>query len=837
MAKYKIIPSSRTIVQLPISIGHKAEKGVEAIEFDVTAWVETYGSGTLTVIMRRWGDAIPYPIALEIDENNKATWTLSDTDTAKAGMAYAQLSYIVGDEVVKKSDIYTFRVMDSLTGEGEPPEAYESWLEHLTHLAAEAMAEVLDIEGIVTDKTLSIEGGIADAKATGEALAKKVDAADYSELSNRVGRNTIALAEKADRSTTYTKEQVNKMISDVEVETDTTLEIAGAAADAAETGRQIGLIKADLGDVNESLSNLDETYALITGTNTLSESDFVKGGIGNSGEDGTYMALARARNVIVRYTAEKLTFNSVTGYKIYIATYANTNISSWISSTTLGYNREVPANTYYRLCISKVDGTEATISELLSQVTVTRDSVIKSIESDIVAVNSDVVAGRSLLAANGGMILYFEHGSIGSNGADSDYNSASRMRTALLAFGADLEFKAKDTTQTNAFVVVTYDSNGTFVATTGWIKTYKVPKGTKFRIIASLTPNANTPASVSDIISAFSYTFDFAPSDSKELPTYYFENDYIDGKIETLISYYSLAPDIVTFGFVTDTHMLVNAGQTFKLFKYIDEHTNSVPFVIFGGDCIGHTQSKDDVYAQAGAWIDYMDDYDKRRVLQCRGNHDLLGDQDDSLLTRAERYMYLVRNQDLVHPSVNNFYYYYDIPYTNTRLIVVDDYDGAASGGAPKFTQTQLDWILGTALNAENKNIIFVTHNTSDPDVGWYSSKMEPLQLIMDALKTKANLNTVSDGLTLTKDFTDDTNTLICCLCGHGHDDESHTDASGVLTIMTNCDGNAKSTSGYDRTVGTVNEQCFEVVTIDITNKHIYLTRIGAGADRDFVYS
>jgi len=255
MAKYKIIPSSKVIVRQPISIGHKAEKGVEAIEFDLTAWVETYGSGTLTVIMRRWGDAIPYPIALEIDENNKAVWTLSDIDTAKAGMAYAQLNYIVGDEVVKKSDIYTFRVMDSLTGEGEPPEAYESWLERLTHFAAEAMAEVLDIEGIVTDKTLTVDGGIADAKATGEALAEKVDAADYSALSARVGANTIALAEKADRSTTYTKAEVDQMIEDVEVETDTTLAISGAPADAAETGRQIGLLKADLDALEPGLSD------------------------------------------------------------------------------------------------------------------------------------------------------------------------------------------------------------------------------------------------------------------------------------------------------------------------------------------------------------------------------------------------------------------------------------------------------------------------------------------------------------------------------------------------------------------------------------------------------
>lgn len=246
MAKYKIIPSSRTIVQSPISIGHKAEKGVEAIEFDLTAWVETYGSGTLTVIMRRWGDAIPYPIALEIDENNKATWTLSDIDTAKAGMAYAQLNYIVGDEVVKKSDIYTFRVMDSLVGEGEPPEAYEAWLEHLTHLAAEAMAEVLDIEGIVTDKTLTVDGGIADGKATGDALALK-----------------------ADKSTTYTKTEVDRMIEDVEVE----------------TGDELSALKADLG----ALTVTTVGTQLIDKTKAVSGFVTSSGNIDTSGSYSNYL--------------------------------------------------------------------------------------------------------------------------------------------------------------------------------------------------------------------------------------------------------------------------------------------------------------------------------------------------------------------------------------------------------------------------------------------------------------------------------------------------------------------------------------------------------------------
>ena len=204
-------------------IGYVAENGVTNVEFDVSAWVTMYGSGTATLIMKRWGDANPYPIALEVDNEGLATWTISATDTAKKGFAYAQLRYEAGTKV-KKSPIYTLKIGESLGSPAEAPDQYEDWIDALTHLAAQAMAEALDIEDIPTDKTLTVDGGIADAKSAGNALALK-----------------------ADKSTTYTKTEVDQMIEDVEVETDTTLAISGAPADAAETGRQIGLLKADLG--------------------------------------------------------------------------------------------------------------------------------------------------------------------------------------------------------------------------------------------------------------------------------------------------------------------------------------------------------------------------------------------------------------------------------------------------------------------------------------------------------------------------------------------------------------------------------------------------------------
>ena len=233
-----------TAEQPPIDlyIGRVAENEVNGVEFDLTPWIQTYGEGAATIVMKRWGDTDPYPIALEIDENGKAVWMFSAADLAKPGYAYAQLSFETATEKRKKSPIYTLKIGKSLIATGEQPDPYDSWLEALQHIAAKAMAEALDIEGIETDDTLSIEGGIADAKAAGDALALK-----------------------ADKSTTYTKTEVDQMIEDVEVETDTTLEVAGAAADAAETGRQIGLLKADLGAIESSV--------ITTETKTLTYDD------------------------------------------------------------------------------------------------------------------------------------------------------------------------------------------------------------------------------------------------------------------------------------------------------------------------------------------------------------------------------------------------------------------------------------------------------------------------------------------------------------------------------------------------------------------------------------
>ena len=73
-------------------------------------------------------------------------------------------------------------------------------------------------------------------------------------------------------------------------------------------------------------------------------------------------------------------------------------------------------------------------------------------------------------------------------------------------------------------------------------------------------------------------------------------------------------------------------------------------------------------------------------------------------------------------------------------------------------------------------------------------------------------------------------------LSGHTHVDNSNT-SDGVLSVVTTCDSRYTGVSiDSNRVIGTVNEQAFDVFSINYTNKEINATRIGYGSNRVFDY-
>ena len=116
-----------------VDAGVQNEDEASVFVFDMSEWIEDYGSGTLSMRILRRGDDAPYPVTLVTDED-EAAWVVSDVDTAVVGKSRAQLTYTVSG-VKKKTEIFYFRIVKSLVSGEEVPDPYDDWIDTLEALA------------------------------------------------------------------------------------------------------------------------------------------------------------------------------------------------------------------------------------------------------------------------------------------------------------------------------------------------------------------------------------------------------------------------------------------------------------------------------------------------------------------------------------------------------------------------------------------------------------------------------------------------------------------------------------------------------------------------------
>ena len=189
-----------------ISIGRETETGVTDVMIDCGAWVMKWPGMVLHAIHTPEGGA-PYILQTETD-GGVLVWHVTDADTATPGTGRME---IVGetDGQRKVSAMVKVSVAARMGGTvGHPPEAAQPWVDRVVEAAGritgmQAQAKTLDAgssataawdgeQGLLTigvpkgekgapgkdavvDATLTQSGQAADAKATGEALAGKLD--------------------------------------------------------------------------------------------------------------------------------------------------------------------------------------------------------------------------------------------------------------------------------------------------------------------------------------------------------------------------------------------------------------------------------------------------------------------------------------------------------------------------------------------------------------------------------------------------------------------------------------------------------------------------------------
>ena len=172
-----------------LDIGRQGEREARQIVFDLSWMAENFGDGTAVLMHQRSQDGLPYQVDAAQD-GNTLTWTVTDTDTAYVGYGKAEIRWTVGDALAK-TVIYKTRVAESITGDTEIPDPYQSWYDAMVETVgaeAEQKAEAVASEAAVD----AVSGYVEQASASAESASESAEAAQASAES--AARSAEALA-------------------------------------------------------------------------------------------------------------------------------------------------------------------------------------------------------------------------------------------------------------------------------------------------------------------------------------------------------------------------------------------------------------------------------------------------------------------------------------------------------------------------------------------------------------------------------------------------------------------------------------------------------------------
>lgn len=392
-------------------------------------------------------------------------------------------------------------------------------------------------------------------------------------------------------------------------------------------------------------------------------------------------------------------------------------------------------------------------------------------------------------------------------------------------------------------------------------RTFELPSNSAYVFINILKTSTEYYAyageSIDDRLSALESEMPSADT-TLTVPSYY-ESHMLE-KVNTINALSDSVGEVNdTFIFLTDYHWQGNAGNSFALVDYIVRHTG-VTKMFFGGDA-GRSSPSTDKYeasrldaAICQRFWDIVPNF--YGVL---GNHEWNDHQDTAyererqpnVYTRQGAVnFYLRREQSLAKEMSPEGNYYVDHAGSKIRYFFIQ------GTGQARVTNQTCEWLIDQ-LNAVPYGyyVILITHAAFD---GWatvdhlsYGDRCRRsvirLSQVLGGYKERGS-GTIeeladyydSDGTdpyvtgTIPYNFSSAHGEPICIVAGHMHWDYYRKE-NRVWTILTTTDAYGMNDDTHvTRTAGTISEQAFDVFHIDITNRKIWLTRIGGGSDRDF---
>lgn len=300
--------------------------------------------------------------------------------------------------------------------------------------------------------------------------------------------------------------------------------------------------------------------------------------------------------------------------------------------------------------------------------------------------------------------------------------------------------------------------------------------------------------------------------------------DYWDNEINDTISKVAtntLGMETHTdcFAFVTDEHWGNNAKHSPSIIDYLSKNIG-FSLLLNGGDIItGAHSNKINAIKEINS---FFEKFNNVNIISTFGNHDF-NPSTGNYLDSEELYNVISKRSEKFTDTKGSYKYYYDNVSQKIRYVTIPTHDNYSFSND---TKTFLNNVCSEL--SSDWTIVILTHiywtptTTGEPTISTYAST--DMVFIAD-LKESINA------------------TIACVLVGHVHRDydalvTSTSENTELLVIGFQEDAYATSSlwQGATMTLGTDTEQAISIIQIDMNNNKIYITRCGAGNDREFDY-
>ena len=723
---------------------------------------------------------------------------------------------VKGTNYILKTQIAETPVVKSLSEDGDIPEpTREIWYENFRVRVETAVS---DAENAISEAKIILEQArsFVGSPLVAETAAAMVDTERiYVYTGSESGYTSGNWYYYNTGTSAWTSGGVYNAVA---VDTDTTLTIAGKAADAKKTGDEIGELKSGLSEVKGDLTITLPTLSLTSGQ-YINASGAKSNG--NSFSYSAPIAVSAGQRVLLHAAGYSTNVSMIS-----VCDSNGDNIVPRVISVDADvhdYIYDVLENGYVLFSFhhgkdhfAKIYGTQAPVV-LFRDITEIVHSIRNDLSKTIIdtdtfeqgvwkngakAASSFTIRGKDGYAFSKYSTVYIVPNGqyVGINVWKNRTESEGNITFSDSIYNVDWQNTAvsfdvpADCWMTFA-VRKTYPSNTTIGPRDNLVQIYVVDN--------QISQNKGDIIALDTRIKTL----------EKTIPNYW-ETEYARVKDAINSNRLIIGNKIAEFFFITDIHWNGNAKKSPMLINALSKDVG-INNVLCGGDVIFTHDT-----TQLGA-VNELQDFYKQfapnvRLFSTIGNHDLNSNNNSdssTYLTANQLYPLMMSNEEsYTDTGATPYVTVYDNESQKVRYIQFYHPDTVP---IPQDAQT-------TVINAIKEKgtdwtVVIMCH------VYWSTGNAVDTYINAFA-KQLAEINASGSYAT-----------IAALLVGHMHYDSSVVVDDGLLVIATICDIYRQS-SGATMTVGTDTEQAFDVVQIDTTAKKIYMTRVGAGSDREFSY-